>query len=146
MNTLRIALVALLATFALRAGADPIHDAAKGNDVGKIKTLLNASPGAIKATDPFGRSPLGVAAHNGGKEAAAALIAAGADLNFRDNFLQTPIFWALLNGHTDLVELLLEKKADPNAKSRAGDTPLKLARKQDNKRATELLIKHGAKE
>ena len=71
MNTLRIALVALLATFALRAGADPIHDAAKGNDVGKIKTLLNASPGAIKATDPFGRSPLGVAAHNGGKEAAA---------------------------------------------------------------------------
>ena len=131
---------------AAQSHGDPIHDAAKANDADKVKAILKSSPDAIKATDPFGRSPLGVAANAGQKQAAIALIAAGADVNFRDNFLQTPIFWALMNGHTELVELLLQHKADPNAKARNGETPLGLAKRHNNTRAIELLQKRGAKE
>ena len=64
------------------------------------------------------------AARQGYKEAAVALVDAGADVNQVTGDHSSPLLVATLNGHFDLALLLLARGADPNLASAAGATPL----------------------
>ena len=72
-----------------------------------------------------GMTALTLAARDGSMEAAAALLAGGADLNHGTAGDGTsPILIAVMNGYFDLAMMLLERDADPRVASDAGNTPL----------------------
>jgi ankyrin repeat protein len=72
-----------------------------------------------------GLSPLHHAAREGHRDAAMALIEAGADINMRAGADDSPpMLLATINGHLDLALELMELGADPNMTSHADMTPL----------------------
>jgi ankyrin repeat protein len=72
-----------------------------------------------------GLTPLLLAAREGHRDAAVALLKAGADVNQVSAGDRTsPMLMATINGHFDLAMLLFERGADPNVTSDAGATPL----------------------
>ena len=87
------------------------------------------------------------AAREGNIEAVKQHIAAGTDVNAKDDALEwTPLFMAAGKGHKEIVELLIAKGADVNAKTSRKDgwTPLHDAAKYGRKETIELLIAKGA--
>ena len=81
------------------------------------------------------------AATDGNIEAVKKHLAAGMDVNTRDNNKWTPLHDATSIGHKEIVELLLAKGAGVNAKNNYGDTPLDLASGE----TADLIRKHGGK-
>ena len=83
------------------------------------------------------------AAANGNIEAVKQHIAAGTDVNVKNEFGWTPLYYAAWGGHKEIVELLIAKGADVNAKIEVGDykgqTPLDLAEDE----IADLIRKHG---
>jgi ankyrin repeat protein len=73
---------------------------------------------------PGGMTPLLFAARDGCLAAAAALIAAGADLNAADPNGMTPLMLALTNNQLPVAQLLVDRGADVRAADWYGRTPL----------------------
>ncbi len=72
-----------------------------------------------------GLTPLLLAARDGHRETALAMMEGGADINQRaEGHLTTPLMMASLNGHYDIGMDLLERGADPNLKNISGGAPL----------------------
>ena len=57
-----------------------------------------------------------------------ALVAAGADVNAKDNFGRSALILAAGNGATNTVESLIALHADVNARNAQGSTPLAMAK------------------
>jgi ankyrin repeat protein len=76
------------------------------------------------------------------------LVAAGANINPRNESGTTPLLISVESGAANNVRTLLESGADPNAKNTEGKTPLWIA-EQDHGRyyleVIKLLKKYGAK-
>ena len=94
-------------------------------------------------------SDLHEAAAFGHKEIAELLIAAGADVDAKDENGYTPLFNAAYWGRKEIVELLIANGADVNAKIEAGEfkgkTPLDRVIIANHSETAELLRKHGGK-
>ena len=86
-----------------------------------------------------------LAAKNGNIEAVKQHIAAGTDVNARDNGGSTPLHQAAINGHKEIAELLIANGADVNAKTDAGVTSLDDAIGRKHSETIDLLRKHGGK-
>jgi hypothetical protein len=82
--------------------------------------LLTPSWGANKAEEDH----LIYAAQGGDLGQVKSLIAAGVDVNAKDNLGYTALIYASLNGHVEVVQALLAAKADVNAKENLGNTAL----------------------
>ena len=95
------------------------------------------------------------AAGTGNIEAVKKHLAAGTDVNAKDEGGETPLHNAISNGHKEIVELLIARGVDVNAKSEWGDTPLDWAASVDEENPPEtkaakreiadFLRKHGGK-
>jgi cytohesin len=86
------------------------------------------------------------AAKDGNLEQVTKLIAAGADVNARDNRSQTPLHFAARNGHEEIARLLIAGGADVNVNM--GDeswTPLLDAASKGHTKLVKLLLEKGAK-
>jgi ankyrin repeat protein len=129
-----------------------LMDAARGGDIQAVKHHLAA--GVDVNVIYKGQTPLHLAATfrtpsigNQRKEIVELLIAAGADVNAKDEGGQTPLHKAASGGHKEIVELLIAKGADVNAKIsdgfHKGDTPLDNAKHKPE--IVDLLRKHGGK-
>jgi ankyrin repeat protein len=127
---------------------DAIHDAARKNKVKEIKTLLQQDPKLVDSVDGNGNTPLHEAALHGNVEAAAALIAAGANVNAKDNygpFLPGDL-WKIFSSsnHQDPV-ILLNSKGPDTKYMKNGYTPLDLAIfSVRHKQMVQLLVSKGA--
>jgi len=159
-----------------------INTAAVGGDIEAVKFFL-ASGADVNAKDEDGETPLGwaelrnhteiatllrkhggkygliaVAAKVGDVEAVREFLAAGADVNAKDEFGGTPLHFAAEEGHKEIAELLIAAGANVNAKNKLGRvvegevggyTPLDLATHPSNPNASpetaDLLRKHGGK-
>jgi len=64
------------------------------------------------------------AAKEGNIEAVKQHIAAGTDVNAKDEFEWTPLHCAAYKGNSEIVELLIANGADVDAKDEYGRTPL----------------------
>ena len=86
-----------------------------------------------------------IAAINGDIEAIKQHLAAGTDVNAKNDGGYTPLHYAAFNGHKEIVELLIAKGADVNAKNVDGETPLDWAISGKQTELADLLRKHGGK-
>ncbi|MBT6450968.1 MAG: ankyrin repeat domain-containing protein, partial [Verrucomicrobiales bacterium] len=85
------------------------------------------------------------AAADGNTEAVKQHLAAGVDVNAKDNIRLTPLHSAAGQGHKVVAELLIDKGADVNAAGGLfGSTPLHKAAEEGRKEVVELLISKGA--
>ena len=89
--------------------------------------------------------PLWEAAMNGNIEVVKQHLAAGADVNIKDdNWGATPLHFAARNGHKDVAELLVVKGAAMSIKDGDGRTPLHMVADIGHNGIAELLIAKGA--
>ena len=118
--------------------------------VGCGKSQQSTPQAETKSTEPVATAkapgiPLWEAAMNGNIEAVTQHLAAGADVNVKDdNWGATPLHFAARNGHKDVAELLVVKGAAMNTKDDDGRTPLHLVAGTGHNEITELLIAKGA--
>ena len=84
------------------------------------------------------------AAKNGDIEAVKQHLAAGADVNAKDDWGKTPLHSTAEMRRKEIAELLIANGADVNAKDSWGITPLHYATANDQKETVELLIAEGA--
>ena len=89
-------------------------------------------------------SPLYKAVSDGDGAEARALIAAGADVDFRASGDGTPLIEAARSGRADLVALLLANGADPNLAVRGDGAPLLAAATKGHLDIAKALVERGA--
>ena len=70
------------------------------------------------------------------------LIAAGADVNAKDDKNETALWWAAHEGHIEIAKALIAAGADVNAKDNDNETAMDVAKNNEIK---ELLKAAGAK-
>ena len=90
------------------------------------------------------RSPLFKAVRDGDASEAKALIAAGADVDFKASGDGTPLIEAARSGRADLVELLLARGADANLASRGDGNALIAAASEGRPDIVKALVERGA--
>ena len=105
--------------------------------------LLRKHGGKTAAWLDAGESIL-AAASAGHVEAIKKHLAAGADVNAKDDIGSTSLHWAVYYNHKEIAELLIEKGAGMNEKNNTGATPLHFAIQKDDNEYAELLIEKGA--
>jgi ankyrin repeat protein len=101
---------------------------------------------AVKPEPPKAKAPrmsIISAAMGGYIEAVKQHLAAGTDVNAKDDIGLTPLHMAA-RSHKEIVELLIANGADVNAKNKWGQTPLHYAANRGNKETAALLIAAGA--
>ena len=81
------------------------------------------------------------AAKDGNIQALKQHLAAGTDVNAKNDDGVTPLIQAAYRGHKEIAELLIKKGANVNAKDHNGETPLDVAEGE----TADLLRKHGGK-
>ena len=85
------------------------------------------------------------AAMKGNIEAVKQHLAAGIDVNVKDNIGLTPLHMAAGDGRKEVAELLIAKGAEVNMKNKYSKTPLDWAIDFKHTETAELLRKHGGK-
>lgn len=121
----------------LDAGAPlvPVHwkdqhplDIAVQNDKGDVVRLLVARGAEFDRRSANGITALRMAVGRSNRDAAQALIEAGADVNLPAGQQQlTPLHMAAQENDSDMVWMLMRASAQPNAQDVKGQTPLHLA-------------------
>jgi len=119
-------------------GWTPLDGAIYGDDA-KTADLLRKHGGKSGAEDS-----ILVAVQLLNTEAVKQHIAAGADVDAKNNVGDTPLHMTALSGHKIITELLIAKGADVNTKDEDGGTPLHIAVSGAHKEIAELLITNGA--
>ena len=104
-------------------------------------TTQEPEPSPAKAPD----ISINQAVFDGNIEAVKQHLAAGTDVNAKDDNGWIPLHFAVYYGHKEIVELLIAKGADVNAKDNNGWTPLHLAVDGGYTETADLLRKHGGK-
>lgn len=94
----------------------------------------------LKATDRNGDYALHLAVKLGKGEAIDALLAAGADIEGKNNNGFTPLAVAASIGRTDAMKRLIAANADVNAEVHGGSTPLSLAASRSSAVAIDILL------
>jgi uncharacterized protein len=100
-----------------------IHEAAFMGNVQQIERHI-AAKSDLNEKDPYGSSPLTIAAIFGKNEVAGMLIDAGADINIKSADGSTPLHSAAFFGRDEIVEMLLAANADLSVRNNYGATAL----------------------
>ncbi len=131
----------------IASGAEiDVFEAAALGRIQRLEQLLDDNPALVRTHSPDGWTALHVASYYGQPEAAALLLARGADVGSRstNTMANTALHAALAGGHREVTELLLAKGADINAKQHGGYTALHAAALDGDPDLARLLLAKGA--
>lgn len=164
----------IVAPFELDTPEAVLSAAAMNNNLKLVKKILEGNLAAVDCKDDEGYTPLMWAALNNNHEMCTLLLAAGADVNERNEDGQTPLMYAwnaeicktlleagaevdsrnndgwtplmvaALNGSVKTCGVLLDAGADINAKNSGGRTPLIVAAYRGQTKVCRFLLKSGA--
>ena len=109
-----------------------------------MKHLLLTTIAAVMLMGTAFAGPIHDAARKGDIEAVKQHLAAGRNVNAKDDKGRIPLHRAAREGHTEVAELLIANGAYVNAKDKEGKTPLYHAARWGHKNTTALLIAAGA--
>jgi len=123
-----------------------VFEAASFGDLDRLTTLLDAEPALVTGYSGDGFTPLHFAAFFGRPEAAALLLARGAEVDAfgRGWMTGTALHSAVSRMRSDIVGSLVDAGADPNVRQSAGWTPLHSAAANGDLPSLELLLDAGA--
>ena len=123
-----------------------MFESAAFGDLDRLGALLEPTRRSRPRSPADGFSPLHLAAFFGKPEAAALLLALGADVDAPGRGWMTggPLHSAASANHTGVATILLDAGADPNVKQSGGWTPLHAAAMNGNLELVEQLLAHGA--
>jgi len=108
-------------------GSKELSAAVRKQDLAAVKQLLAKSKKNANSRDPdLGITALAWAAYHGNVEIARLLIAAGADVNGKNEDGSRPLHAAAFTGHAAVLELLLKQGAVASAKNTDDETPLQM--------------------
>ncbi len=128
----------------LKHGADPNREHGRALMLARENGYTDVADLLVKA----GAKPddLLIAAEFGDTETVNNLLAAGADINMKDETGRTPLIRAILDDHNDLALALIAKGADVSVKDMDGRTALKYSTIFYKTPIAEALKKAGAKD
>jgi uncharacterized protein len=114
--------------------------------VDEMLAALDKDPSLLESHSSDGWTPLHLAAFFGRQQAAAALLARGANVDARstNHMRNTPLHAAAAGRRFPLVKLLLENGANVNATQSGGWTALHGAAQSGDRALVELLLAHQA--
>ena len=121
-----------------------VCNAAYGGRMEELERILAERPRAALSADEDGRTGLHWAASAGHAEAAAALLAAGADAEAADEAGWTAAHIAASGGKEEVLALLLARGADVGARNHSGCTCLHYAASKNAGGVLALLLAAGA--
>jgi ankyrin repeat protein len=101
--------------------------------------------GDIAVTEAEYEGKLAIAVAKDDIDEVRNLIAAGQDVNGREEDRTTPLFIAVENGNREMVQLLLDFGAKINARNDEKETPLMKLDEDASRELVEMLIRAGAK-
>ncbi len=120
----------------------PLFKASEHGRAETVRFLLSKGAAAMFSGNRW--TCLHVAASNGQLRCMEILIAAGYDVDARDNHMATPLHLATHAGHEAAVSLLLRNGAPVSARDRDGMTPDDIALKRGYTEILRLLLEAGA--
>lgn len=122
---------------------DVLFTAARNGDIQKLQEAIRKKAN-IELKKKYDVTPLMVAVIHNHSAVVSALIAAGANIDARDEEGRSALLFAAHKGLVDIVQMLLAKGADPNTKSFNGNSPLILAANFGHLEILRTLIARGA--
>jgi ankyrin repeat protein len=137
---------AIVAALLARGPRLTFYEAAAAGVTDRIEAALQDAPQLLDAYAPDGFTALGLASFFGHADAAALLLARGADPNrASDNQMRVaPLHSAAAGRHLAIAQALLDHGADVNAAQEGGFTPLHAAAQNGDVPLAELLLARGA--
>ena len=108
-----------------------------------MKQILLTTIAAVVLVGCGESMPIHNAARDGNIEAVRQHLAAGADVNAKNQYGSTSLHFAAGYGRNEMAELLIAAGAEVNAKTKRGETPLDLA--EDDPKIRNPILKHGGK-
>jgi ankyrin repeat protein len=126
------------------AFANPLHDAARGGDVERIRGLID-NDAELNVLGDTGETPLTIAILHGHSGVVDLLIEKGADIRARNGGGFTGLHAAAYVGDVRTATKLLRQGANiDDQENKAGVTPLSVSAEEGHVGVARVLIEHGA--
>ena len=127
-----------------KEGMEPLGFAVFSGDAELVNRIVDRGGDVNNQDNPFGWSPLHIAARFCHPEVMGVLFEKGARPDLRDAEGNTPLMAAAVGSCEACLKLLAEKGADVNSKNASGDTPLHAAALSGAGSIVEFLVARGA--
>lgn len=129
------------------AGRTPLAEASKSGELDTVKLLLDRGAEVNVYDTESGFTPLHLAAQQNHPAVIRRLLAAGAQVDVRNQWQQTPLWqaaWQNWHGNTEIAHILIAQGAQIDVPDEKGHTPLAMASRSGHIPMVDYLIKQGA--